>query len=107
VWRHRFTYGSIIELRSRAREGVTVQVYFKYRERNQLHVQYAATHGRGSLEYHKLGEAKGSLSAPDTSRRPDEHTKPTGKDAAGARVSGKERDHQEDILQESVKKPWK
>lgn len=73
-------------------------------------MQHAAAHGRGSLEYRELGEAERGLPAPDTSWRPHEHTKPTGEDAAGARVTisgGKERGHQEDILQEGAIKDTK
>lgn len=83
-------------------EGVAVQGHSECRERNQLHVQHAAAHGRGGLEYRKLGEAEGGLPAPDTSRWSDEYTKSTGEDAAGPRVARKERGHQEGILQESV-----
>jgi len=65
-------------------------------------VQHAATYGCRGFEYRESGEAERSLSASDTIRRSDEHTKSAGKDAFGTCVGGQEGSDQEDILQEIV-----
>lgn len=77
-----------------------MQGYFKERERDQLHVQHAVAHDRGSFECRDFGEAEGGLPAPNSSRWSDQYTESTGKDATGSRVARKERSYQENILQE-------